>query len=75
MGLLGFYSRAALRKMKIKHFAVTEEISSNARVDLWGATSRLYHIPGVPGTSVQLRFCADSSRVRYWLFYVPKAAF
>ena len=75
MGLLGFYSRAALRKMKIKHFAVTEEISSNARVDLWGATSSLYHIVGVLGTFVQLPFRVDSSRVRYWLFHVPKAAF
>ena len=75
MGHLGFYSRTALVKMKIKQLVVTEEISWNTGVDLWGATSRLYHIPGVPGTSVQLRFCADSSRVRYWLFYVPKAAF
>ena len=52
MGLLGFYSRAALGKMKIKQFAVTEEISWNAGVDLWGASRRLYHIPGVPDTSV-----------------------
>ena len=75
MGLLAFYSGEALGKMKIKQFAVTEEISWNAGVELWGASRRLYHKPGVPGTSVQLRFCVDSSRVRYWLFYVPKAAF
>ena len=65
MGHLGFYSRSAMGKMKIKHFAVTEEISWNTRVDLWGAASRLYHIPRVPSTSVQLLFCIDSSQVRY----------
>ena len=44
MGLLGFYSRSSLGKMKIKHSVVTEEISWNAGVDLWGAARRLYHI-------------------------------
>ena len=65
MGLLGFNSSSALGKMKIKHFAVTDEISWNAGVHLWGASSRLYHIPRVPSTSVQLVFCVDSSQVRY----------
>ena len=52
MGLLGFYSRAALGKMKIKQFVVAEEISWNVGVDLWGATRRLYHIHGVLATFV-----------------------
>ena len=75
MGLLGFYSRSALGKMKIKHFVVTEEISWNTGVDLWCVTSRLYHIPMVPDTSMWLLVCVDSSQVIYWLFYVPKVAF
>ena len=52
MGRLVFHNKPALGKMKIKQFAVIEEISWNAGVDLWGAARRLYHIPGVPGTSV-----------------------
>ena len=52
MGILGFCNKYAVGKMKIKQFAVTEEISWNAGVDLCDAASRLYHVPGVPGTSV-----------------------